>query len=81
MEQVKKQTAVEWLYTKLATCSSDELIGNINNWFDQAKAMEKEQIEDAYNEGYSIRDCNGDLSTNPSGSQYYINTYTNTDTP
>ena len=39
-----KQTAVEWLHTKLSTCTSEELVGNINNWFEQAKAMEKEQI-------------------------------------
>jgi hypothetical protein len=38
-----KQTAVEWLHTKLSTCTSEELVGNINNWFEQAKAMEKEQ--------------------------------------
>jgi hypothetical protein len=38
-----KQTAVEWLYNKFSTCTSDELVGNINNWFEQAKAMEKEQ--------------------------------------
>jgi hypothetical protein len=46
-----KQTAVEWLYNKFSTCTSDELVGNINNWFEQAKAMEKEQIIDAYNNG------------------------------
>ena len=39
-----KQTAVEWLHTKLSTCTSEELVGNINNWFEQAKAMEKEQM-------------------------------------
>ena len=38
-----KQTAVEWLYNKFSTCTSDELVGNINNWFEQAKEMEKEQ--------------------------------------
>jgi hypothetical protein len=40
----KKQTAVEWLEEKLSTSSSDELVGNINNWFEQAKQMEKEEI-------------------------------------
>jgi hypothetical protein len=39
-----KQTAVEWLHTKLSTCTSEELVGNVNNWFEQAKEMEKEQI-------------------------------------
>jgi hypothetical protein len=28
----------------LSTCTSEELVGNINNWFEQAKAMEKKQI-------------------------------------
>jgi hypothetical protein len=41
---MKKQTAVKWLEEKLSTSSSDELVGNINNWFEQAKQMEKEQI-------------------------------------
>jgi hypothetical protein len=40
----KKQTAVEWLHLKLATSSQEELIGNINIWFNEAKAMEKEQM-------------------------------------
>jgi hypothetical protein len=42
-----KQTAVEWLHTKLSTCTSEELVGNINNWFEQAKEMEKEQMIEA----------------------------------
>lgn len=37
------KTAVGWLHTKLSTCTSDEMVGNINNWFEQAKEMEKEQ--------------------------------------
>ena len=36
-------TAVEWLYLKLSTSSSEEMVGNINVWFGQAKEMEKEQ--------------------------------------
>jgi len=45
---MSKQTAVEWIYEKLSRSSSDELVGNINLWFQQAKAMEKEQITIAY---------------------------------
>jgi hypothetical protein len=41
---MSKQTAVEWLHVKLSTSSSDELVGNINNWFEQAKQIEKEQL-------------------------------------
>jgi hypothetical protein len=36
-------TAVEWLYEKLAQSSQEELVGNINIWFEQAKEMEKQQ--------------------------------------
>ena len=46
-----KQTAVEWLYLKLSTSSSEELVGNINVWFERAKAMHKEEIINAHFEG------------------------------
>ena len=46
MAEQTKQTAVEWLYLKLSTSSSEEMVGNINVWFEQAKAMEKEQMVD-----------------------------------
>jgi hypothetical protein len=73
-----KQTAVEWLHTKLSTCTSEELVGNINNWFEQAKAMEKEQIEQAFNGGREERDYNGSIWECKSGLDYYNQTY-NTD--
>jgi hypothetical protein len=68
----KKQTAVEWLYVKLSTSSSGELVGNINNWFEQAKKMEKEQIIGAANNG-----CKGRcmIDTSRDGKQYYNETY------
>ena len=65
---MKKQTAVEWLHTKLSTCTSEELVGNINNWFHQAKAMEKEQIEDAYQD--DRKPCSEE-----DAEQYYNQTY------
>ncbi len=43
------KTAVEWLHEKLAQSSQEELVGNINLWFKQAKEMEKEQLECAWN--------------------------------
>jgi hypothetical protein len=43
---MKQQTAVEWLHLKLSTSSSEEMVGNINLWFEQAKEMEKEQMID-----------------------------------
>jgi hypothetical protein len=41
-----KQTAVEWLHEKLAQSSQEELVGNINLWFKQAKEMEKQQKDE-----------------------------------
>jgi len=49
-----KQTAVEWLENEFK--EAHKMFGCIDtNWikrFEQAKAMENEQIEDAKNEGY-----------------------------
>jgi lauroyl/myristoyl acyltransferase len=66
----RKQTAVEWLAIKFSQSSEDELAENINLWFGQAKAMEKEQIIDA-NEDCSTNEL-GELLT---GEQYYTSTY------
>ena len=65
----KKQTAVEWLalYIKgITNLNCDEVIY-------QAKAMEKEQIIDAWKnaEGYN------DLTNENLAEQYYIETYGN----
>ena len=50
---MKKQTAVEWLFEKLPTIDKyDPYYADI---FQQAKEMEKEQIEWAYLQAYS--DC------------------------
>jgi hypothetical protein len=38
MKNETKQTAVAWLYLKLSTSSSEEMVGNINVWFEQAKS-------------------------------------------
>jgi hypothetical protein len=67
----KKQTAVEWLEEKLSTSSSDELVGNINNWFDQARQMEKEQIEETYNQAC----LDAFIDDNKYGKDYYNETY------
>ena len=62
-----KQTAVEWLWEQM-----DDLIiyQRFIHLLDQAKAMEKEQIVDAYEDGYS--DSDNKLSFNK---QYYIENY------
>jgi hypothetical protein len=49
----KKQTAVEWLEYKLANTPTEELVFRWRNIFDQAKAMEKEQIISSFDEGKS----------------------------
>jgi hypothetical protein len=74
----KKQTAVEWLYVKLSTSSSDELVGNINNWFQQAKQMEKEQIHDALYTGCEIATDNVKFKHIKKIEQYYNKTYRET---
>ena len=69
-----RQTAVEWLYNKFSTCTSDELVGNINNWFEQAKEMEKEQIINAYEKGAEDW-CDGFYKADISAEQYYNKTF------
>jgi hypothetical protein len=68
---MKKQTAVEWLAIKFSQSSEDELAENINIWFGQAKAMEKEQIKEAYRYGES----NNFYRTEISAKDYYTSTY------
>jgi hypothetical protein len=61
----KKQTAVEWLIEVLwAPCQ-----GIPSDIIDQAKQMEKEQIMNAFDKGYSYDLFNG------GGEQYYNQTY------
>ncbi len=62
-----KQTAVEWLMDKLfdPTFDKEKQI----DWFEQAKEMEKQQIIDAYIEGYSVTSYNVDSE------QYYNKTF------
>ena len=69
---MKQQTAVEWLYIKLSTCTSDELVGNINKWFEQAKSMEKEQIIN-FAEKYASTRFMSDKSRTVT--EYYNETY------
>ena len=67
MSATKKQTAVQWLVEKLM---KGDFVNNPDELIDQAKAMEKEQIVDAYTDGYS--DSDNKLSFNK---QYYIENY------
>jgi hypothetical protein len=65
MEQVK-QTATEWLYEQLTSTWFDKKSGQ--HILEQAKAMEKEQIIDAYKFGNL-----SDIYVKPE--QYYNETY------
>ncbi len=47
-----KQTAVEWLFEKLDVVDSSISY----EYFEQAKEMEKEQIIEAYNTSFLLRD-------------------------
>ena len=50
-----KQTAVEWLREIYDSCNTyEKFIANID--WEQAKAMEKQNIKDAYRIGYIKRD-------------------------
>jgi hypothetical protein len=75
---MKKQTAVEWLVEKIKSKYSDIDFYHIKKEIEQAKAMEKEQMGDAYYDGKN----NGMDICNPlsrakgiSFEQYYNQTY------
>jgi predicted alpha/beta-fold hydrolase len=70
---MKKQTAVEWLQKQL----SNKIYTSIENYntqsklaFEEAKAMEKEQIADAYD-----YEADADMHDYSSGEQYYDQTF------
>jgi hypothetical protein len=72
MEQVK-QTATEWLYEQLTSTWFDKTSGQ--HILEQAKEMEKERIEIAYNKG-TVHGIDYPESTLPiTGEQYYEQTY------
>lgn len=67
-----KETAVEWLIEQLRKNENIRWRGtNIIELGDQAKEMEKERIENAFNSGYN----NGGLDTCLTPKQYYNETY------
>ena len=66
---MEKETATEWLFNKLWDEPRDKF-----NWFillKQAEKMEKEQIIDAYQQGYNNAYFNNPLSKE----QYYQDTF------
>ena len=68
-----KQTAVEWLIEQMT--QRDFIAIPKPEWIQQAKEMEKEQMIEAYDEGYSIRDYYGNHSDNTTSEQYYNQTF------
>ena len=65
-----QQTAVEWFYQRI-------LAEDIKEVFEQAKAMEKEQIMNAYSDGVFDGALTDEFyeDTKVSGEQYYNETY------
>jgi hypothetical protein len=68
---MNKQTALQWfalkvMHLKMNPKEAFEFI----EWFDQAKEMEKEQIKEAWIEGFWEVDCR-----NADSEQYYKETY------
>ncbi len=71
-----KKTAVEWLYNELSknNTSTDSVIEKINKGssiWKQAKEMEKQQVDDAFEDGYQ----SGYKDNGISGEQYYNDTF------
>lgn len=71
MKATKQQTAVDWLYETLWKQTDFSLPSNI---FDQAKAMEKEQIIEAFWNGDNT-DCLKEQNSKEFAEQYYTETY------
>ena len=69
---MKKQTAVEWLMDKLPTI--DKYDPYYEDLIQQAKAMEKEQIQDAYYHGIWL-DESKVHSPYIAAEDYYTSTY------
>ena len=65
-----KQTAVKWLEKQFVKLESTIGVhGVMYEIIEQAKAMEKQQIVDAYDKGEFNQGCNGDAE------QYYKETF------
>ena len=68
-----QQTAVEWLKIKVVNENDlQNLLANIDNWFEQAKQMEMNQIIETYRVGAEEDIYNNPLRT---GQEYYNDIY------
>jgi hypothetical protein len=74
---MKKQTAVEWLEEAMSNKLSSEIGPYFLDLFEQAKAIEKEQIVEAYAAAI-MKENNSDyigMNEETSGEIYYNQTY------
>jgi hypothetical protein len=68
---VNKQTAVDWFLDQVKFIDKEVYAELYNQSLEQAKQMEKEQIKNAFDEGFKYDIHNG------GGEQYYNETYGN----
>ena len=73
--KTKKQTAVEWLQEAMSNKLSSEIGPYFLDLFEQAKAMEKEQIIEAYRDGRTDQQTRVPKFYNRSSAIYYTSTY------
>lgn len=66
------KTAVEWLQHKMATSTPEDIVNNINEWFDKAKAMERMQREKDFVCGYKTRALGSNLIFDETSEMYAI---------
>jgi hypothetical protein len=71
---MSKQTTVEWLQEGLETILSHEQQMQVIGLFEQAKAMEREQIVDAYTECWMMGGGNGNHKVKEAN-EYYNKTF------
>jgi len=72
-----KQTAVEWLHEQLLKILIDNQIQQTDYLFEQAKAMEKQQII-KFAEAFATSDaiyCSGEFALEKDAEHYYNETY------
>lgn len=76
---MKQQTAIQWLIEQLLNLNPTQI--EWHEAVEKAKQMEKQQIMDAYNQGYREGELDdekfeGDISEFTDALLYYKNTYT-----
>ncbi len=75
MHMKNKQTAVEWLQSEIDNKDMGEIPMWIYEFIEQAKAMEKEQIIEAYRSGVEDERYDDDFNNIRLNGKYYNETY------